>query len=150
MAVGGVDAQAGTTLSALRNVGAQNRAETQRTDEAREARLGTTNTSQTDAQQERAGIGQTGGASLQTGGNAPGQALDSQSLNALIQATQEQDDRPPATTDAPTTTGTDNDADDEARQQQVAAGNVTNSLTPGSVAGSGNSSADTRGVSLLV
>lgn len=147
MAIGGVDTQTGSRLAALRNA-QPSRAEELRnqqdTREAQEARAGTQDTSTAESREARFGTADT--AADRTGFSSPASTLDSPSLTALIQATQEQD-----TTELPTDeTDGETVASDETRQQQLAAGNSTNSLAPGTTAGVADGSADTRGVSLLV
>jgi hypothetical protein len=151
MAIAGVDPQSSGSLTALRNVQQTPRNDDARAEEAQAARLGTTDSSEAEGRLARLGTEENLGARQGTG--VPGASLDSQSLNALIQVTQEQDGQVPTGGPAsPATGATDSaeEAEDETRQQQVAAGNVTNSLAPGTTTGLANGAADTRGVSLLV
>lgn len=142
MAIAGVDTQGTSQLSALRDPRQPSRAEESRTQEAQDARFGTTDTSETEARQER--FGDQASPLPGQGGNVPGATLDSQSLNTLIQATQEQDT-------GPAQSGTGQAAsEEEERQEEAAAPNSTNSLLPGVTQQSGNGGADTRGVSLFV
>lgn len=147
MAIGGVDTQTGNQLAALRNT-QPSRAEELRAQqdarESQEARAGAQDTSETENRESRFGTAET--AADRTGFSSPASTLDSQSLTALIQATQQQD-----TAGLPTDqTDGEAEASNEARQQQVASGNSTNSLAPGTTAGVADGSTDTRGVSLLV
>jgi hypothetical protein len=149
MAIAGVETPGGASLSALRNISSQNEPAPLPVEQAQSEEQA--NSAQGGAQPSDLFGANT---ASQDQGGVPGQTLDSQSLTALIQAAQEQDtalqDEPVAvTTDAPTATGVD-EAEEEARQAELAAGNSTNSLAPASNAGAANTSNDTRGVSLLV
>ena len=139
MAIAGVDIQGSSQLNALRNTQQPNRADESRTQEAQEARFGTTDTSQAEARQER--FGDEASPLPGQGSNVPATSLDSQSLGALIQATQEQDTGP-----GQTGTGQASSQDEE-RQEEAAAPDSTNSLLPGATQQGGSN--DTRGVSLF-
>lgn len=137
MAIAGVDTQGGSQLSALRNNQPPSRADENRAQEAQESRFGTSDTTEVEARQDR--FGTESSPPPGQGTSVPGTSLDSQSLSALIQATQEQD------------TGTAQAAtEDEERQEEAAAPNSTNSLLPGASDQGGIGAGDTRGVSLFV
>jgi|GEM_PF-6848248 len=144
MAIAGIDTQGGNQFAILQNVSQRGQSEEARAEASQEARFGADSTSETEAQQARLGTEDNLG--TQTGTGVPGQSLDSSSLNALIQAAQEQDDAAPTvTTDAPAATGIDEEQE-EALLEQANAGNSTNSLAPGAPSGA----TDGRGISFLV
>jgi hypothetical protein len=170
MAIAGVDTQGSSQLSALRNTQQPSRAEENRAQESQDARFGTTDTSQTEAREER--FGDAASPLPGQGSSVPSTSLASGSLSALIQATQEQDTGPTQTgagqtesTQTGTTpigtaptgstqtestqTGTAQaaSAEDE-RQEEAAAPNSTNSLLPG--ASDRNGTGATGGVSVFV
>lgn len=137
MAIAGVDTQGGNTLAALRNAQQTNRTDETRSQQAQEARFGTTET--TEAEDRQARFGAETGADQQQGFTAPGNSLASNSLSALIQATQEQDQNAAATA-----------TETEEQDEEANAGNSTNSLLPGATDNNGSGFSDARGVSLLV
>ncbi|SDF11186.1 MULTISPECIES: hypothetical protein [Thalassobaculum] len=141
MAIAGVDTQGGSQLTALRNFQQPDRTDETRTQEAREARFGANDTSETEARQDRFGTESSPppGQGQGQGTSVPGTSLDNQSLSALIQATQEQD-----------TQSAQAASQDEERQEEASAANSTNSLVPGASEQSGTGSGDGRGVSFLV
>lgn len=137
MAIAGVDTQGGSQLTALRNIQQPSPADDARAQEARDARFGTDDTSEAEARQDRFGTQSSPPPGQDS--SVPGPSLDSQSLSALIQATQEQD-----------TESAQAANEDEERQEEAGAANSTSSLLPGATAQSGTGTADTRGVSLFV
>lgn len=149
MAIGGVDTQAGTQLSALRNAQTSRTEDARAQQEAQDARFISSGATETESRESRFGTTETG--TEQSGFGSPTTTLDSQSLSALILTTQQQAG---PQGQSPAQGEEQNDAQsaaaDETRQQQVVAGNSTNSLAPGTTAGVANGSTDTRGVSLLV
>ncbi len=158
MAIAGVENQgSATSLSELRALQQERQQQTEEVEQRQE----TIATGQTGAAPEteetdgaeggenpfgagasQAGAAQTGAS--QTGGAVLGGGLDDQSLGALIQATQQQNDQ--ANVDAVVTEAEENANEDEL-QQQLTAGNATNSLAPGFNNGGAN---NPQGVSVVV
>ena len=134
MAIAGVETQGFTQISNLRPTQQQNRTDDLRAQEAQES---TFDAAQSDAE-TRAVNAAAETTPAPQGSGVPGTTLDSQSLSALLQATQEQD-----------TETLQSAASDEERQEEASAPNSTNSLLPGA-SDQGGGNADPRGVSFLV
>ncbi|WPZ33247.1 hypothetical protein T8K17_18640 [Thalassobaculum sp. OXR-137] len=145
MAIAGVDTQGSSQLSALRNTQQPSRAEENRAQESQDARFGTSDTSQVEAREER--FGDAASPLPGQGSSVPSTSLASESLSALIQATQEQDTGP-AQTGTGQTDSAQAASEDEERQEEAAAPNSTNSLLPGASDRSGTGA--TGGVSVFV